>query len=105
MAYWRGSEVPLEKEKEWVSQVGMRERHDTLEGIVFADQAGKVFIDQSGDGKNWDYTEEVSFEASKGKSFNVAMVAPYWRLRVKNTAVTNQTVLRISANTQAGGDS
>lgn len=105
MAYWRGSEAPLEKEKEWVSQVGMRERHDTLEGIVFADQAGKVFIDQSGDGKNWDFTEEVAVVASTGKSFNVALVASYWRLRFKNTAGTNQTVFRISASTQAGGDS
>lgn len=105
MAYWRGSEVPLVKETEWVSQVGMRERHDTLQGIVFADQAGEVFVDQSGDGKNWDFTEKVSVEASKGKNFNVILVAPYWRLRFKNTAGSNQTAFRISASTQAGGDS
>lgn len=106
MAYWRGSETPLEKEKEWVSQVGMRERHDTLEGIVFSNLAGKVFIDQSGDGKNWDFTEEVAASAGVGKSFNVALVASYWRLRYKNTSTTeNQTTFRISASTQAGGDS
>lgn len=106
MAYWRGSEVPLEKEKEWVSQVGMRERHDTLEGIVFANLAGTVFIDQSGDGKSWDFTESITTVANTGKSFNVALVAPYWRIRFKNTSTTeNQTSFRISASTQAGGDS
>lgn len=105
MAYWRGSETPIAKETDWVSQVGMRERHDTLAGIVFADKAGKVVVEQSGDGKNWDFLEEVAVEASKGKSFSVALVATYWRLRYKNTAASDQTAFRISVSTQAGGDS
>lgn len=106
MAYWRGSETPLAKETgEWISQVGMRERHDTLQGIAFADKAGKLFIEQSGDGKNWDLSEEVSVEASKTKTINTTLVAPYWRIRYKNTASEAQGSFRISVSTQAGGDS
>jgi hypothetical protein len=105
MAYWRGSEAPLEKEKEWVSQMGMRERHDTVEGIVVADKAGTLFIDQSGDGKNWDFSNSFEISASVGKGFSQILVAPYWRVRFKNTTNENQGVFRIWANTQAGGDS
>lgn len=106
MAYWRGSEIPLAKEKEWVSQVGMRERHDTLEGIAFSDLAGTVNVDQSSDGTHWDFTEAFSVVANTGKSWNVALVAPFWRLRYKNTSTTEtSSVFRISASTQAGGDS
>jgi hypothetical protein len=109
MAYWRGSESPLKKSSEegseWISQVGMRERHDTLEGIVYSDKVGKIFVDQSGDGKNWDFTEEIVTVASTGKSFNIALVAPFWRIRFKNTTNEPQTTFRISVSTQAGGDS
>ena len=105
MANFRGSETALKKETEWTSQVGLRERHDTLQGIVFADKVGKIFIDQSGDGKNWDFSEEIVTVASTGKNFNVALVAPYWRIRYKNTTNEDQVAFRISASTQAGGDS
>lgn len=110
MAYFRGSTTPLKKSSEesgteWVSQVGLRERHDTLAGSVFADKAGTVFIEQSSDGVNWDISEELSVEASKGKVINVSLLLPYWRVRAKNTTDENQTVFRISVTTQAGGDS
>lgn len=105
MAYWRGSETPLEKEKEWISQVGLRERHDTIVGGVFADKAGTLFLEQSSDSKNWDVSASYSITASTGDGFSENLVLPYWRIRFKNTTNENQTVLRISVSTQAGGDS
>lgn len=109
MAYWRGTETPLKKSSEepneWISQVGMRERHDFLMGSIFADKAGEAFVEQSGDGKNWDISEKLTLEASKDKTVNATLLLPYWRVRVKNTTNEAQTVLRVWVNTQAGGDS
>lgn len=110
MAYFRGSSTPLkasseEDGNEWVSQVGMRERHDTLAGSVFTDKAGKAFVEQSSDGVDWDISDEIAVEANKGEIINVALVLPYWRLRVENTTDEDQGTLRVSVTTQAGGDS
>ena len=111
MAYWRGTTTPLlasgapNSGDTWISQVGLRERHDTVEGVAFSDKAGTLHVDQSNDGQNWDLDTSISVSASTGKDFNVTLVAPYWRLRFVNTTGTDQTVLRIGASTQAGGDS
>lgn len=104
MAYWRGSTTPLAKEITWTSQVGLRERHDTVMGAVFANKAGELFVEQSADGENWDISEKISVEASKTKTINVSLLLPYWRLRFVNGSEAN-TTFRISASTQAGGDS
>jgi hypothetical protein len=104
MAYWRGSSTALSNGGTWISQVGMRERHDTLAGSVFADKAGELFVEQSSDGTNWDVSEKLSVEASKGKLVNVTLLLPYWRVRYVNGG-ESQGSFRISVNTQAGGDS
>lgn len=105
MAYFRGSTTPLKKETEWVSQVGLRERHDTLMGNVWSDKATEIFLEQSSDGENWDISEKLTGEASKGKVINVSLLLPYWRIRVKNALSEDQGKLRVSVTTQAGGDS
>lgn len=104
MANFQGSTTPLAKEATWTSQTRLRERHDTVMGAVFANKAGELFVEQSADGTNWDVSEKLSVEASKTKSINVTLILPYWRLRFVNGTEAN-TVFRISANTQAGGDS
>lgn len=104
MAFFRGSTTVLAEKTEWISQVGMRERHDSITGSVFADQAGTIFLEQSGDGTNWDVSTSYSIEASKSKGFVETLVLPYWRVRYKN-GNTNQGTFRISVTTQAGGDS
>jgi hypothetical protein len=111
MAYWRGSTSPLllsgspNSADTWTSQVGLRERHDTVLGSIKTDQAGTLHVEQSLDGVNWDFDTTVAVVANTGAQFNVTLVAPYWRLRMVNTAGSNQTFLRIAASTQAGGDS
>jgi hypothetical protein len=104
MAYWRGSTATLGNAGVWTSQVGLRERHDTVQGVAFADQAGTLHVEQSTDGVNWDFDTSIAVVASTGKDFNVTLVAPYWRLRYVNSA-TPQGTFRIAASTQAGGDS
>lgn len=104
MAYFRGNSTALAKEGTWTSQVGLRERHDTVQGSVFADKAGKLFIEQSSDGTNWDVSTEYSVSANDGKGFTEPLIQPYWRIRYVNGSEA-QSAFRINASTQAGGDS
>ncbi len=104
MAYWRGNTTVLTKNSTWTSQVGMRERHDTIEGTVFSDVAGTVNVEQSSDGTNWDFNSTTAVTANTGASFSVKLVAPFWRLRYVNGG-TDQATFRIQATTQGGGDS
>lgn len=104
MAYYRGSTTALAENGEWVSQVGMRERHDTVDGSVYADKAGKIYIEQSQDGSHWDISASYEIEEEDGKGFSEPLVLPYWRIRYVNGS-DDQGAFRISADTQAGGDS
>lgn len=105
MAYWRGSSTPLKKEESWTSMVGLRDRHERVEGTVFSDKAGKLFIEQSVDGQNWDVIETYEIKASEGKGFTEPLITAYWRIKFTNTSATeSQTKFRISAFT-AGWES
>lgn len=104
MAYFRGSTTPLAKEAVWTSQVGMRERHDSLSGTISADKGGTLYIEQSSDGVNWDVSTSYEITANDGKGFIEQLVAPYWRLRYVNGSEAQGT-FRVSVTTQAGGDS
>lgn len=111
MAYFRGSSDALAKDATWISQVGLRDRHDTVTGTVYSDVAGTLHIEQSIDGTfdndgsgKVDFDTSVSVSAATGTTFSVALSAPYWRLRYLNGG-TKQTKFRIAATTQAGGDS
>lgn len=76
--------------------------YDTITGTVFASSAGTLNVEQSSDGVNWDKNDSTAVSASTGTSFNVTIVAPYWRLRYVNSA-TPQTVFRLHARAQAAG--
>lgn len=104
MAYFRSSNTPLTKNSTWTSNTGLRERHDTVQGIAFSDQGGTLLVDQSSDGVNWDVSDSFTITGGTGKEFLVQLYGPYWRLRYTNGG-TDQTAFRISATTQAGGDS
>jgi hypothetical protein len=55
--------------------------------VVFANQAGNAFIDQSADGVNWDINDTVAVVASVGNRIRAARVAPFCRLRYVNGGV------------------
>lgn len=104
MAYFVGSVAALGGNATWTSPVRFRDRHDTVAGTVFSDQAGTLNVEQSPDGTHWDFDETVTVTASTGASFSKTLVAPYWRLRYVNGSAAQGT-FRIQATTQAGGDS
>lgn len=104
MAYFVGSTAALDADNTWTSPTKLRERHDSVQGTVFADQGGSLYIEQSPDGTNWDVSAEYTIAASDGKGFSENLVAPFWRIRFVNGS-TPQTTFRITATTQAGGDS
>lgn len=77
-------------------------REDHVVGMVFADQAGNIFIEQSMDGTNWDLSTTYAIAANDGKGFSEALYAPYVRVRYVNGA-TPQTAFRITARLSSAG--
>lgn len=63
-------------------------------GTCFSNASGTVYIDQSADGVNWDFSTAVAITGNTGASLgNVSVVAPYARVRF--TPSTSNTVLRL----------
>src|SRR5688572_30165098 len=79
-------------------------REDHVVGLVFADQAGSLIIEQSADGSNWDLQETIAVVANTGQGFKKDLYAPYVRVRYVNGA-TPQTVFRLTARFSSAGDS
>lgn len=77
-------------------------REDWVVGMVFADQAGTLHIEQSMDGTNWDIDTSYTIAANDGKGFKEDIFAPYVRVRFVNGA-TPQTAFRITARFSSAG--
>lgn len=99
-----GSTTKLTANSTWTSGVHSVDRADRIAGLVFADQSGNLFIEQSSDGTNWDLSTSVAISASTGTKYSEELVAPYVRLRFVNGS-TNQNAFRISGKTTSAGDS
>lgn len=101
MAYWRGTTTPLEKNAEWVSQVAERGRYDynVIDGSVYADKTGTIYIEQSGDGENWDVVTSYEIPEKEGKGFVETLVLSLWRIKYVNGG-TKQGAFRINASVQ-----
>lgn len=69
-----------------------------LVGTCFADQAGTLYIDFSGDGVNVDYTRTIAIAANDtaNSAFDQLIPAPFVRFRYVNGA-TPSTVFRFYA--------
>lgn len=68
-----------------------------ITGTVFADAAGTVYVDQGGDGNNWDYTTSVAVAANTGTSINVTLIDSWYQVRYINGPAA-QTVFRCFVN-------
>lgn len=97
MARWVGTTEVLGNAEEYTSEAVLRDRHQRVEGTVFADQIGTLHVEQSIDGTNWDLDNSNSIVADTGEVVQVDLVAPYWRLRYVNGA-TPQTEFRLGAS-------
>lgn len=90
----------------------MTNRDDRVTGLVFADQAGTLHIEQTNDPKAadptqtavWDLDTTQAVVASTGASFSIELVAPFWRIRYVNGGVS-QGAFRLHARTASAGDS
>lgn len=81
-------------------QVGLS---DSIVGSVFADQDGTVFVEQSGDGDNWDVSAQYVYSAAGGgRGLNEVALLPYVRVRYVNGA-TPQTAFRIFIHQSSAG--
>lgn len=77
-------------------------REDWVVGMVFADQTGTIFIEQSMDGTNWDLSTNYTIAANDGKGFKEDVFAPYVRIRYVNDA-TPQGAFRLTARFSSAG--
>jgi hypothetical protein len=68
-------------------------KYARIVGIVFTNKAGNLYIDQSYDNSNWDYSSNFAIAANKGLGYSVETIAPYARLRIVNGPAA-QTILR-----------
>lgn len=67
-----------------------------LTGHVYSDQAGTLYIEQSGGGTNWDRLDSVAITATTPAKISVDILSRYVRLVLVNGA-TAQTALRLHA--------
>jgi hypothetical protein len=59
---------------------------DRITGIVWADAAGSLKIEQSADGTNWDLSTTIAAIINTGVAVSVEIVAPYVRAHYINGA-------------------
>lgn len=102
MGRFSGTSIALDANDDWDSGVLQTGTHDRITGLIYADQAGTLFIEQSADGQNWDLSEEVAVVAETGQGFSEELVAPFTRVRFENGPVA-QSEFRISVKTTAAG--
>lgn len=103
MAYF-GNNTALGANGTWTSDVKITDRADNISGAVFADQAGTIYIEQSGDGTNWDISSSYPVTANNGSGFTENLLLPYVRLRYVNGG-TAQGTFRIFGRFTSAGDS
>ncbi len=104
MAAFTSTTTPLDADAEWISPLRQADRQDAVVGYVIADQDGTIFIEQSGDGVNWDISEEESVTANEVNQFSEDLIVGAWRIRFVNGS-SDQTEFRLFAKTSSAGDS
>lgn len=101
MARFNGTTTPLGGAGTHTLEINAG-REDWVVGMVFADQAGNIFIEQSMNGTNWDLSTTYAVTANDGKGFKEEIFAPYVRVRYVNGA-TPQTAFRLYARLSSAG--
>jgi hypothetical protein len=102
MARFNGTKTPLGNAGTHTLEM-QAGREDWVVGMVFADQAGNIYIEQSMDGINWDLSTTYAVAANDGKGFKEELFGPYVRVRYVNGA-TPQTAFRMTARLSSAGN-
>lgn len=95
MAQYIGSTTPLNAGQTYTSGWLNTDYYGSISGAVFSDQAGTVYIEQSGDQVNADISASYTTTANEGQGFVEQLLLPYVRLRFTNTSASNQTTFRL----------
>jgi len=66
-------------------------KYNQLSVLVYSDQAGTVYLDQSSNGDNWDETQSWAIAAGVTEAHAVLVVAKYFRVRYGNGGVVQGT--------------
>ena len=99
-----GTTQPLGANGTYTSPTLLTDRADNISGVVFADQTGTIYIEQSADGQNWDLSTSYPVTANDGNGFSESLLAPFVRVRYVNDA-TGQGAFRLAARFTSAGDS
>ena len=67
---------------------------------VYADRAGTLYVDQSGDGTNYDEITPIPYVATATNGHSIEVVAPTARVRFTNAAGAAQTAFRLYVRTR-----
>lgn len=90
--------TPLEIGDTYVSATVSIPRAISITGSVFADQDGTLFVEQSGDGTDFDVSSTFEIAANEGSGFDIPLLSPFFRIRFANTSGSAQTEFRIFAD-------
>ncbi len=103
MARVASSTTPLPANQVYNSGPLYPDLADRVTGVVFADQAGTIYIEQSLDnGTNYDISTSYPVVANTGKGFSEEILLNTVRVRFVNGG-TAQTAFRISARVASAG--
>jgi hypothetical protein len=102
MARFEATTALLGNAETYTSAALMSDTYDRAVGTVKSDQSGTLYVEQSGDGTNWDVSQSIAVTGGAGQSFSVALVAAYFRTRYVNGA-TPQTSFRLRVGTNSDG--
>ena len=64
---------------------------------------GTIYIDQSNDGSNWDYSSSVATVGGTGFAISAEVVAPYIRFRWANGTANATTTHRLYCHLRSAG--
>lgn len=87
----------------WIDKFWLRSREtDSVIVSVISDQDGILYLEQSTDGTNWDYSLPYDVNAAENDVHRITTSMKYFRARYTNTSASDQTYFRLQTTT---GDS
>lgn len=89
--------TPLAGEATYVSPTKTVPRAIAITGTVFSNTNGTLFIEQSGDGTDFDVSSSYEITGGNGEGFDIPLLSPHFRIRFHNSSVSAQSNFRIFA--------
>lgn len=89
--------TPLSANTPWTSTVQQIARATQITGSVYADVAGTLVVQQSGDGTNWDVKNTYNVPAATAVTIELDAIQPYLQVTYTNGSTT-QTTFRLYLN-------